>query len=198
MSLSLALRAFKPPQAKSANDYTDRPSRGDHTCTFTELMHTLVQCSAPSSSNQCGGLPAGWHWSKATKTKHSILQRQQQQQKKSQLKITSSWQQSLGKKVRGEKDKLRHQSLMVSWEEKERSRNIRREWGWVIEKLSDGWDRSDSEMMIVWWMRRWENGEIKEDRWLDEWRQLDAASGTMFFVCVFYSKKTKTSVTIMI
>lgn len=62
---------------------------------------------------------------------------------------------------------------------------ISRERGWVIEKLSDGWDWSNREMMIAWWMRRRENGEIKRDRWLDEWRQLDCASETLFILFYF-------------
>lgn len=142
-----------------------------HTCIPLLPLHPPAVASV--AGRQLGDIEAGG------------VRRSSSHTQKTHWAITRCWQQRLGEEKNQKKDKLRQEMLMVSRGGKRGRQTISRERGWVIEKLSDGWDRSNREMMIAWWMRRRQNGEIKRDRWLDEWRQLDCASETLFILFYF-------------
>lgn len=162
-----------------------------HAHLLSSCIH-LSNAPAPSSSNQCGGLPAGWHWSKATKTKHSILQRQQQQQKK----ISIGDNKQLTTEFRKESERRKRQTEAPKPDGimgKERRK----------QEYKEGVGLSDWE--TKWWMRpkrQWNDDSLMDEKmgkWRDKGRQMirwvEAVGRCLWdhvlCVCVFYSKKNE-------
>ncbi len=167
--LQMCILSWTEPES----DYTSRPRPSPmcafHTCTYLPFMHHLAVASV--AGRPVGDIEVGTGYTTG-------------RNRKTHWEITGSWQRCLEEKENVEKDKLRQETLMVSREGKTETEYKRQE------EMSD-WENK-------WWMRLKRqsngdslmdektagNGEIKRDRWLDEWRQLDFASATLFF-CLY-------------